>query len=334
MSLVVTRTPYRISFFGGGTDYPAWYRDEGGQVLSTSINKYCFVTCRFFPEFFPPQHRIVWSSIEVVASISDIRHPAVREALVMMGFDDTRGIEVNHHGELPARSGMGSSSAFAAGLIQALSTLKGKRLDARALYENAIQLEQECLSENVGSQDQIAVSVGGLNHIRFGPGAAVEINPVSMSVERARDLRAHLMLFYLGRKRYASDIAGEVISNISRRKSELREIHGHVDTAIEILTGHGNLDQFGRLLDETWQLKRRLGQSVSNETVDDIYARACENGSWGGKLLGAGGTGFMLLCAPPDRQDAVRRAMAGHMLVDFDFDHKGCAVITNEDPEG
>ena len=330
MTLVVTQTPYRISFFGGGTDYPAWYREEGGQVLSTSIDKYCYVTSRFFPEFFPPQHRIVWSSIEVVHSITDIRHPAVREALVMLDYDDTRGIEVVYQGDLPARTGMGSSSAFAVGLLQALSTMRGDKLTQDELYQGAIALEQVRLNENVGSQDQIAVSRGGMNHIRFGPGDTVEITPFELSDDRRRALKAHLMLFYLGRKRFASDIAGEVIANFGHRRSELRDIGSHVDTATDILRNGGDLDDFGRLLHETWQLKRQLGSNVSNATVDDVYARALEAGALGGKLLGAGGTGFMLLFVPPDRQDHVVDMMAPHMHVTFDFETAGCRVVADD----
>jgi D-glycero-alpha-D-manno-heptose-7-phosphate kinase len=329
MSLVVTKTPYRISFFGGGTDYPDWYEKEGGQVLSTTIDKYCYVSCRFFPEFFPPQHRVVWSSIEVVASITDIRHPAVREALVMLGYDDTRGIEVNHHGDLPARSGMGSSSAFAAGLIRALAVLKGGDVDREALYRRAMELEQQRLAEHVGSQDQVAVSLGGFNRIRFAAGATIEVEPVELPEGRLDALKGHLMLFYLGRKRFASDIAGEVISNIGRCTSELHQIGAHVDSALAILRD-GDILDFGRLLDETWQLKRRLGKSVSNETIDTLYARGRDSGALGGKLLGAGGTGFMLMFVLPERQDAVRDALKPHIHVDFDFERQGCHVFAKD----
>jgi D-glycero-alpha-D-manno-heptose-7-phosphate kinase len=330
MSFVVTKAPYRISFFGGGTDYPDWYRAEGGQVISTAIDRYCYVTCRYFPEFFPPQHRIVWSVAEAVNSIADIRHPAVREALMMLDFDDSRGLDVNYHGELPARTGMASSSAFAAGLIQALTVLKGGQLSHQELYQSAIKLEQVRLGEHVGSQDQIAVSCGGMNHIRFGPGDAIEITPFEMDSDRKQTLKSHLMLFYLGRTRLASDIAGEVIANIGSRKSELREIGSHVDSAISILKGDGDLADFGKLLDETWQLKRQLGQSISNDTVDEIYSRARDHGAIGGKLLGAGGTGFMLLFVPPELQSDVAAAMAPYMQASFDFEEQGCQIVANE----
>ena len=330
MSFVVTKAPYRISFFGGGTDYPDWYRAEGGQVISTAIDRYCYVTCRYFPEFFPPQHRIVWSVAEAVNSIADIRHPAVREALMMLDFDDSRGLDVNYHGELPARTGMASSSAFAAALIQALTVLKGGELSHTDLYRSATVLEQEYLGENVGSQDQIAVSCGGMNHIRFGPGDDIEITPFELDGRRKQALKDHLMLFFLGRTRLASDIAGEVIANIGHRKSELRQIGNHVDVATEILKGSGDLTDFGKLLHETWQLKRQLGNSVSNDTVDQIYDHARNHGAIGGKLLGAGGTGFMLFFVPPESQDALKDAMAPHLLADFDFEDQGCQVITDD----
>lgn len=323
MSLIVARAPYRISFFGGGTDYPDWYREEGGQVLSTSIDKYCYVTCRYFPRFFPAQHRIVWSSIEVVASIFDIRHPAVREALVMLGYDDSRGVELHHYGDLPARSGMGSSSAFAVALIMALTALKGRAMDVEKLYQSATTLEQDRLGENVGSQDQIAVSCGGMNHICFGPGDDINILPFSMAPERKQELNNNLMLFFLGRKRFASDIAAEVISNFRRKKSELRQIHAHVSEALRILGNDGDMDDFGRLLDETWELKRSLGKSVTSAAIDDAYAQACRAGALGGKLLGAGGGGFMLLYVPEDAQPAVRKSLIQFFEAPFRFTETG-----------
>ena len=330
MSFVVTKTPYRISFFGGGTDYPDWYRKEGGQVLSTSIDKYCYVTCRFAPKYQTPRHRIVWASIEIVPSIADIRHPVVREALTMLGYDDSRAVEIIYHGELPARSGMGSSSTFAAGLIQGLATMIDEPYDQHELYRRATELERDRLGEHVGSQDQIAVCCGGMNVIRFGPGDKIEVKPLKLAPDRKKDLADHLMLVYLGRTRIASDIAGEVIQNLSNRRAELRQIHDHVDAAVEILRGSGDIMDFGRLLNETWHLKRQLGASVSNDKVDDIYTCARQNGAVGGKLLGAGGTGFMLLFAAPDDQAQLANALAPHTHLPFQLEGKGCRVVVNE----
>ncbi|MDD9915970.1 MAG: kinase [Rhodospirillaceae bacterium] len=331
MSLVVSKTPYRISFFGGGTDYPDWYREEGGQVLSTTIDKYCYITCRLLPEFFPPQHRIIWASIEHVANVADIRHPAVREALLMMGYDDSRGIEIIHQGELPARSGMGSSSAFAAGLIYGLSLLKGEDLGQSNIYRHAIELEQQRLAEHVGSQDQVAVSVGGMNHIRFGPGDQIEIDPLEIDEQRKTALNDRLMLFFLGRKRFASDIAGEVIANLRARRSDLSQIHEHVELSTSVLKNGSDLDDFGRLLDETWQLKRTLSHSVSNDTVDQVYATATRHGAIGGKLLGAGGTGFMLFYVPHERQAQVRQALDEFIHLPFHFEDGGCRLVSNSE---
>ena len=330
MSFVVTKTPYRISFFGGGTDYPDWYREEGGQVLSTSIDKYSYVTSRFAPKFLTPRHRIVWASIEIVSSIADIRHPVVREALTMLGYDDSRAVEIIYHGELPARSGMGSSSSFAAGLILGLATMIEEPYDQHELYRHTTELERDRLGEHVGSQDQVAVCCGGMNVIRFGPGDKIDVTPLKLAPDRKKDLADHLMLVYLGRTRIASDIAGEVIQNLNNRRAELCQIHAHVDAAVEILRGSGDIMDFGRLLDETWHLKRQLGPSVSNDKIDEIYKCARQNGAVGGKLLGAGGTGFMLFFAAPEDWERLAEALAPHTHLPFQLEEKGCRVVVNE----
>lgn len=331
MTILVSRTPFRISFFGGGTDYPQWYMQEGGAVLSTSIDKYCYLTCRYLPPFFPNAYRIVWSHIEVVSHIHEILHPAVREALLMMGFEGDRGLEIHHQGDLPARAGMASSSAFANGLLLVLSAIKGQPFSQEMLYHKAIELEQECLRENVGSQDQVATAVGGLNTIRFAKGGKISVEPLTLTGSRLKHLQDHLMLFYAGSTRMATKVAAEVVANLHQRSIQLRRMHALVDEAKSILTGSGSLNDFGVLLDETWQLKRGIASGVSNTAIDDIYCTALANGALGGKLLGAGGTGFILLFVPPERQNGVRQALSGMLHVPFRFEKEGSVLLNMPD---
>lgn len=330
--MIITKTPFRISFFGGGTDYPDWYLREGGAVLSTSIDKYCYITARFFPPFFPNSHRIVWSHIENVSSIAEILHPAVREGLRMMEFDRLGGIELHHQGDLPARSGMGSSSAFANGLLLALSALQNKPIAQVELYERALSLEQDWLKENVGSQDQVATAIGGFNIIRFGTDGGITPIPVAASRQRLRDLNSRLLLVFTGTSRLSSAIAGQVISSLRDRASVLRDMHGMVDAAAGLLSGTADLDDFGRMLHETWLMKRSISSAISTQAVDDIYAMARHHGAIGGKLLGAGGAGFMLFYVPPDRQDAVIQALR-LLHVPFRFETKGAHLLQTTSTE-
>ncbi|MBF0561646.1 MAG: kinase [Alphaproteobacteria bacterium] len=326
----ISRTPFRISFFGGGTDYPEWYLREGGEVLSTTIDKYCYITCREFPPFFHDSYRIVWSHIENVSSISEILHPAVRDGLRMMGFEGRRGVEVHHQGDLPARAGMGSSSAFANGLLLALSSLLGKPFDKTMLFEKSIELEQKVLRDNVGSQDQVATAVGGFNIIRFGTDGGITVEPVGMEPERQEDLESRLMLFFTGTSRLATHIAKQVIDSLNDRAAELRRMRTLVHTAAGILRGNGgDYDDFGRLLHETWQLKRSISSAISNNEIDDIYDRARRAGALGGKLLGAGGSGFMLFYVPLERQAEVSKALSRLLNVPFRFENKGSLLIND-----
>lgn len=328
--MIITRTPFRISFFGGGTDYPKWYMKEGGQVLSATIDRYCYLTCRYLPPFFTNSFRIVWSHIEPVSTIREILHPAVREGLWMMGFDDSKGVEVHHQGDLPARSGMGSSSAFANGLLLGLCTLLGKSPSQRELYQMAIELEQKRLNENVGSQDQVATACGGLNHIRFSPGGQIDVAPLQIADERRQQLNRNLMLFFSGTSRVASDIAGDVIKALDQRANELRIMHRMVDEAVAILSSRAaDLDDFGRLLGDAWQLKRRLSDRIATSKIDEVYQAACDAGALGGKLLGAGGAGFMLFYVPEAHQAKVRDALAKLLYVPFNFEREGAVVVSN-----
>ena len=328
--MILTRTPFRVSFFGGGSDYPAWYREEGGAVLSTAIDKYCYLNCRYLPEFYEATHRVVWRHIEQVDAIAEILHPVVREALLMLGFDDSRGVEIYYQGDMPSRSGMGSSSAFAAGLIKGLLALQGKGIDAHALALGAMALEQDVLKEAVGSQDQMAAAHGGLNVIRFHRDGTIVVEPLVLSENRRRALENRLMLIFTGQGRLASTVARTVIDALNSRRDTIRAMRDMVDQAAEVLRD-GVLDDFGRLLDATWRMKRTLGDQVSNPGIDDIYNTAKAAGALGGKLLGAGASGFMLFYVPEDRQPAVVEALRYFRQVRFRFEPQGSTIIYGGD---
>jgi D-glycero-alpha-D-manno-heptose-7-phosphate kinase len=323
---IVSRTPFRISFFGGGTDYPAWYRQHGGAVLSAAIDKYCYISCRRLPQFFGCRHRIVWSHIETVNSIAEILHPCVRVGLQMLGHDDADGIELHHEGDLPARTGIGSSSSFAVGMINAMSHLRGTPLSRRALALTAIDLEQNWLKEHVGSQDQVAAAYGGLNVIRFRVDGSIAVERLRLPEGALALLESRLLLFFTGSTRLSSDLARRLIDNFADKAAHLRRMAAMVDQAAALLTA-GALDDFGRLLHETWALKRQLTDSISNPMTDDIYAAARAAGALGGKLLGAGGAGFMLFYVPDARQASVRDALRHLPCVPIRVDHAGSTIL-------
>lgn len=325
--MIISRTPYRISFFGGGTDYPAWYTEEEGAVLSTTIDKYCYLSCRILPPFFNIKHRIVWSHIETVFTVSEILHPAVREGLRFLGFDDSAGLEIHHQGDLPARAGMGSSSSFAVGLIRALSALHGKMLTKAELAHKAIELEQNILKEHVGSQDQVATAYGGFNTIYFLRNGDFRVEPITISSERFRELEANLLLFYTGSSRLASEFAEKLLTNLQKKKDELRKMRSMVDQALSILDSSQSLDGFGHLLNEAWMIKRGLSPVVTNPAIDQIYQTALTAGALGGKLLGAGGTGFMLFYVPKKRQESVIKSLSTCLHVPFEFERQGSALV-------
>lgn len=326
MPLVISRTPFRLSFFGGGTDYPAWYRQHGGAVLSAALDKYCYITARQLPPFFDSKHRIVWSHIETVNAISEILHPAVRAGLLMMGFDNSQGIELHHQGDLPARSGIGSSSSFAVGLINALSAMRGLRMSKEQLATSAIALEQQHLKDSVGSQDQVAAAFGGLNLIRFKRSGTIAVEPLALEAELIGALERRLMLFFVGVSRLSSELASSLIANLDAKHRHLEKMHDLVFDATEVLRA-GRLDDFGRLLHETWCLKRKLAGKISSPLTDEIYETARGAGALGGKLLGAGGSGFMAFYVPEARQDDVRRALANLLYVPVGFDFSGSTLI-------
>jgi len=323
--MIITRTPFRISFFGGGTDYPAWYRDNGGAVLSTTIDKYCHIHIRYLPPFFEHKHRIVYSIIETVQAIEEIKHPVVRAVLDY--FKVEPGVEIHHDGDLPARSGLGSSSAFTVGLLNALYALRGEIISRSNLAKLSIHIEREILKENVGSQDQVAVTYGGFNKISFEPDHSFRVDPVILKPERLADLHRHLLLVYTGVSHFSSEIAGDQIKNIPANKNNLLLIQQMVDQAVNILAGQGKLVEFGRLMHEAWQIKKQLSNNISTPKIDDLYAEAISSGATGGKLLGAGGGGFILLFVAPEHQAKVRAALKNLLMISFNFEKNGSQII-------
>lgn len=324
--MIITRTPYRISFFGGGTDYPAWYREYGGAVLGTTIDKFCWISCRKLPPFFKHKHRIVYSQIETVNDFSEINHPAVREVLRFMNPES--GLEINHDGDLPARSGLGSSSSFTVGLITALRALRGERIPKKELAENALHVEQNLIREAVGSQDQIMAAYGGLNRVDFRQDGSFDVSPFILSKERKAELHSRMLLFFTGFSRIAATIAEAKISNFQNRKTELLTMKELVEEASQVLRSKTqSVDQIGSLLHETWKLKRALSDKVSNPMIDEIYETGLSAGALGGKILGAGGGGFILFFAKPDLHDRIRDRLRSLLHVSFNLEDSGSRVV-------
>ncbi len=330
--MIISRTPFRVSFFGGGTDYPGWYRENGGSVLATTIDKYCYISCRYLPPFFEHKYRIVYSNIENVKDISEIDHPAVRAVLSWMKCD--RGLEIHHDGDLPARSGLGSSSSFTVGLINALMALKGRHIAKEEIAKLAIHIEQDVIKESVGSQDQISAAYGGFNKIEFKKDDSFLISPIILPKERLNDLQGHLMLFFTGLSRTASEIAKSKIENLGKKQEELKRMNQMVDEAISILqTPNRPMFDFGELLGESWRYKKSLSTKVSTQQIDIIYEGALQAGAMGGKLLGAGGGGFMLLFARPEHHERIRAALKTLVYVPFAFEDSGSRIMLYQ-PDG
>lgn len=326
--MIISRTPFRISFFGGGTDYPSWYLKHGGSVLCSSINKYCYISCRILPPFFEHKLRVIYSKIEVCKSYEEIQHPAVREVIRFLKID--HGLEIHHDGDLPARSGMGSSSSFVVGFLHTLYALEGIMASKRQLAMESIHIEQNMIKETVGSQDQVCVAYGGLNQIIFLKDGKIEIKPLTLSKSRIEELNSHLMLFYTGIKRTASDIAKTYVSDVDDKYHVLSKMQKMVDEGISILQSNSSINKFGELLHEAWMHKKKLSSKVSNSEVDRLYEKARACGAIGGKITGAGGGGFMLLFVPPSAQKEVRAALSEQIHVPFQFEFNGSQIIFYE----
>ena len=323
--MIISRTPFRVSFFGGGTDYPTWYRDNGGCVISAAINKYCYITCRNLPPFFDYKYRLRYFEREETSSISDIKHPSIRRCLEYMEIK--QGVEVVHHADLPAQSGLGSSSTFTVGLLHALHALKGRIVTKRELALGAIHVEQELIKETVGSQDQTAAAFGGFNKINFGGPNEVEVNPIFLSPERFDLFQSHIMLFFTGFSRTASEIAETQLKEIDDHKTELREMIRLVDEAMDLLRFGAAMREIGRLLDEQWKLKKLMSSIISNTHIDQMYETGKRAGAYGGKLLGAGGGGFMLFFVDPEVRENVQKALGGRLYVPCSIDRLGSQIV-------
>lgn len=324
--MIISQTPFRISFFGGGTDYPAWYKEHGGAVLSTTINKYGYITCRHLPPFFEHKHRIVYSRIENVVEIKDIEHPAVRAVFQEMGVEN--GLEIHYDGDLPARSGIGSSSSFTVGLINALSALNGQMRSKHELAAQAIHIEQNVIGETVGSQDQVAAAFGGINRVDFNTDGTFTAKPVIIPPWRHEELNDRLMLFFTGHSRIAETVAKSQVANFSKKAQQLHTMRQMVDEAQAIFqSSTSDLNDLGRMLHEAWRLKRELSDKVSNSALDEIYEAGVRGGAVGGKILGAGGGGFVLFYVEPEKQDGVRKALKKLIEVEFKFEFKGSQII-------
>jgi len=330
--MIITRTPFRVSLFGGGTDYPKWYQEHGGVVLATTIDRYCYISCRFLPPFFEHRYRIVYSRIENVREVREIEHPAVRAVLGWM--NSSRGLEIHHDGDLPARSGLGSSSSFTVGLLNALTALDGKHISKEELARQAIHIEQNVIKEAVGSQDQISAAFGGFNRIEFRQDDSFDVSPIILSRDKQDLLQRHLMLCFTGFARYAPEVAQSTIDNMRSREKELHRMKEMVDEAISVLQKpNPSLLEFGELLHESWNCKRSLSSKVSTPEIDQIYEAAMGAGATGGKILGAGGGGFLLLFVKPELQARVKERLNHLIHVPFGFETSGSRVIVYQ-PDG
>jgi D-glycero-alpha-D-manno-heptose-7-phosphate kinase len=324
--MIITRTPFRISFFGGGTDYPAYYKEHSGAVLSATINKYCYIVCRELPPFFEFRYRLRYSKMELTQTIEEIDHPSIRECIKFMGVQE--GLEISHTGDIPAMSGIGSSSAFTVGLLHALYALRGEMVTKRRLAYDAMHVEQELIGENVGSQDQTAAAFGGLNRIEFGGNEGIFVRPITIAQGKLQYLQDCMLLFFTGFARSASEIAEMQIRETPNKLKELHIMQQMVDAAVDILNGRmESIDDFGRLLHESWMLKRSLTTRVTTVEIDQIYEAGRRAGAIGGKLCGAGGGGFILFFVAPGMKESVKAALNKLLHVPFRFDALGSHLI-------
>jgi len=322
--MIITQTPFRMSFFGGGTDFSGFYNEHGGAVISTTFDKYCYVTVRHLPPFFDYKTHVTYSKEEKINNLSEMQHPAIRNAMEWLDMHDIR---LTYESDLPARSGLGTSSSFAVGMLSAFYALKGQYADKRKLADDAIYLERTLCKEAGGIQDQIAASFGGMNRINFSADGYT-VHPVIINPERKKLLNEHLMLFFTGFSRFSSDIQKGTEKSMKDKTQQLLEMYKLVDDAEKILTDKNtSLDEFGKLLDYTWQLKRGISSGISTDSIDEQYERAKKAGALGGKLLGAGGGGFLLFYVPKEKQADVKKALAGQMYVPFSFENDGTKVI-------
>ena len=321
--MIFVQTPFRMSFLGGGTDMPDYYKEYGGSVLSTTFDKYCYHTIKYFPPFFEYKNKLVYSKIEKFNDIEELEHPAVREAMKFLNIEN---IHITYDADLPARSGLGTSSSFAVGLLNGLHMLKGEKLSKMQLAEEAIYLERILCREAGGVQDQLAVAHGGFNKYIF-TSKGIEVIPIKFQEGKKEILEENLMLFFTGFTRFSSGIIQEQLKNTKSKLQELREMNELVKIGEQILTQDNSLDKFGELLDYTWQLKKSLSKSISNNEIDEIYRNAKQAGAIGGKLLGAGGGGFILLYVPKENQEKVKNKLKNFLYIPFKFENEGTKIL-------
>jgi D-glycero-alpha-D-manno-heptose-7-phosphate kinase len=330
--VIITKTPFRISFFGGGTDHPAWFQDHGGMVLATTFDKYCYISIRNLPPFFEHKYRVVYSNIENVKKIDEIIHPAVRE--ILRYYKSSNGLEIHHDGDLPARSGLGSSSSFSVGLINAMNAIEGIYKSPLELAKTAIHVEQDLIKECVGSQDQISAAYGGFNKIEFNKDGSFSVEPQIINQERKKDLNDHLMLFFTGVSRFSSEISESLVNNIKNCSSQMHELYDMAIEGSNILRDEKvSLDEFGKLLDKAWKSKRSLSKVISNSQIDELYNSAIRAGALGGKILGAGGGGFILFFVKPQFQEKVKKTLSSFTHVPFKFENTGSKIVVYQ-PNG
>lgn len=322
--MIITKTPFRMSFFGGGTDMENYFRENGGAVLSTTFDKYCYVNVRHLPRFFDYSTELSYSKTERVTEVEAIQHPAIRNAMKML---DMHEIRLTYEADLPARSGLGTSSSFAVGMLNAFYALKGKYADKKKLADEAIYLERVLCNEAGGWQDQIAASFGGFNRINFNADG-YEVLPIIISPERKQQLNDNLMMFFTGFTRFSSDVQKANKVSDKEKHTQLKQMYELVNEAEQVLVDKTkDLDNFGRLLDTTWKLKRQTGASISTDSIDGLYEKGIEAGALGGKLLGAGGGGFLVFYVQPEKRESVMSAMRDLMYIPFRFEDGGTRVI-------
>ena len=323
--MIITKTPFRMSFFGGGTDMEDFFREYGGAVLSTTFDKYCYVTVRHLPRFFDWKTHVTYSAQEYVTDVDEMKHPAIRNAMKMLDMHEIRLI---YDADLPARSGLGTSSSFAVGMLNAFYALKGKYADKKRLADDAIYLERVLCNEAGGWQDQIAAVYGGMNRIEFNKDGTYDVKPIIIHPDRKKLLNENLLMFFTGFTRFSSEMQEANKAGYNEKKKQLREMYALVGEAESILEDkHSDIDDFGRLLDKTWRLKRQTGGAITTDSIDAIYEKGIEAGALGGKLLGAGGGGFLVFYVKPESKAAVMEAMKDFLYVPFRFEDGGTQVI-------
>ena len=323
--MIVSKTPFRISFFGGGTDFPEWYNENDSLVISTTIDKYCYIAARFLPPFFNTKYRIVYSETELINDVEKIRHPVVKETIKYLNLSD-KSIELIHYADLPSRTGIGSSSSFTVGLLNSLTALSNSNLDKKTLAEKAVHVERELLAENVGCQDQFAAAYGGFNSISFSKNR-IKVEKINLSGNYLDELQKHLLLVYTGISRFSSETSNEFVENIEKKHNELNALTRLAEEALDHLLHERDVKFLGRLLDESWRLKSSMSSKISNSAIDALYNLALKHGAIGGKILGAGGGGFMLIFADPKYHENILNELKDFLIVPFKFDFNGTQLL-------